>query len=68
MLIGTDAETVAQRIAELSQQLSHRMKEHQLASGGEVRFKDPDIVVILDGSRRLRSDLIGQLGGRPGSS
>ncbi|MBW8807215.1 MAG: cell division protein FtsK, partial [Catenulisporales bacterium] len=54
-LIGTDAETVAQRIAELSQQLSYRMKEHQLASGENVQFKDPDIVVILDGSRRLRS-------------
>ncbi|GAA1979523.1 FtsK/SpoIIIE domain-containing protein [Catenulispora subtropica] len=55
VLIGTDAETVAQRIAELSQQLSHRMKEHQLAGGNEVKFKDPDVVVILDGSRRLRS-------------
>ncbi|NUR62827.1 MAG: cell division protein FtsK, partial [Catenulispora sp.] len=57
VLIGTDAETVAQRIAELSQQLTFRMKELQVAgsSSKDVGFKDPDIVVILDGSRRLRS-------------
>ncbi|GAA2013277.1 FtsK/SpoIIIE domain-containing protein [Catenulispora yoronensis] len=55
VLIGTDAETVAQRIAELSQQLSARMKELQKNSGEKVGFKDPDVVVILDGSRRLRS-------------
>ena len=58
-LIGTDAETVAQRIAELGQQVSFRMKEHMASGGGgpdgQVTFKDPDIVVILDGSRRLRS-------------
>jgi S-DNA-T family DNA segregation ATPase FtsK/SpoIIIE len=57
-LIGTDAESVAQRIAELGQQLSFRMKEHMASGGGGeggVTFKDPDIVVILDGSRRLRS-------------
>ncbi|MEY9925952.1 S-DNA-T family DNA segregation ATPase FtsK/SpoIIIE [Catenulispora sp. GP43] len=54
-LIGTDAESVAQRIAELSQQLSFRMKEHMASGGENVAFKDPDIVVILDGSRRLRS-------------
>ncbi|MEY9887240.1 S-DNA-T family DNA segregation ATPase FtsK/SpoIIIE [Catenulispora sp. MAP5-51] len=54
-LIGTDAETVAQRIAELSQQLSFRMKEHAASGGENLTFKDPDIVVILDGSRRLRS-------------
>jgi S-DNA-T family DNA segregation ATPase FtsK/SpoIIIE len=57
-LIGTDAETVAQRIAELSQQLTFRMKERMANASSPtdaITFKDPDIVVILDGSRRLRS-------------
>ncbi|WP_194915930.1 FtsK/SpoIIIE domain-containing protein [Catenulispora rubra] len=57
-LIGTDAESVAQRIAEVSQQLSFRMKEQMTKASSpteQVMFKDPDIVVILDGSRRLRS-------------
>ncbi len=57
-LIGTDAETVAARVAELSAQLDGRQKALREA-GATVKhnavFKEPDIVVVLDGSRRLRS-------------
>jgi S-DNA-T family DNA segregation ATPase FtsK/SpoIIIE len=52
VLIGTDAETVAARIAELAAIIKARyqaLREH-----GQVRL-GPDIVVVFDGSRRLRS-------------
>jgi DNA segregation ATPase FtsK/SpoIIIE, S-DNA-T family len=57
-LMGTDAETVAARIAELGSILDGRQKAKAKAGGGANQaafFKDPDIVVILDGSRRLRA-------------
>ncbi|HEY5836535.1 FtsK/SpoIIIE domain-containing protein, partial [Streptomyces sp.] len=57
-LLGTDAETVAARIAELGSILDGRRKAKQKAgsaSNHAAFFKDPDIVVILDGSRRMRS-------------
>src|SRR5690348_13403502 len=53
-LIGNDAESVGARIAELLAVISERQKilrESSAASGG-VRFGS--IVVVLDGSRRLR--------------
>jgi S-DNA-T family DNA segregation ATPase FtsK/SpoIIIE len=52
-LIGNDAETVGARIAELLAAISERQKilRESSASGG-VRFGS--IVVVLDGSRRLR--------------
>jgi S-DNA-T family DNA segregation ATPase FtsK/SpoIIIE len=52
-LIGNDAETVGARIAELQAAISERQKilRESSASGG-VRFGS--IVVVLDGSRRLR--------------
>ncbi|MDH6217773.1 FtsK/SpoIIIE domain-containing protein [Streptomyces pseudovenezuelae] len=58
VLIGTDAETVAARVGELTQLLDGRQKA--LQQGGRNKtdgpaFTDPDIVVVWDGSRRLRS-------------
>ncbi|MGW3287728.1 FtsK/SpoIIIE domain-containing protein [Streptomyces sp. NPDC001002] len=58
VLIGTDAETVAARVGELTQLLDGRQKA--LQQGGRNKtdgpaFSDPDIVVVWDGSRRLRS-------------
>ena len=52
-LLGTDAETVAARIAELTAIIKAR---HQALreQGHGVRF-GPDMVVVFDGSRRLRS-------------
>ncbi|AJE83097.1 cell division FtsK/SpoIIIE [Streptomyces albus] len=54
VLIGTDAETVAARIGELTQILDARQKA-KAANSQLKSFSDPDIVVFWDGSRRLRS-------------
>ena len=54
VLIGTDAETVGARIGELTQLLDARQKAAK-ENGRQTSFTDPDIVVIWDGSRRLRS-------------
>ncbi|MFE9767879.1 FtsK/SpoIIIE domain-containing protein [Streptomyces sp. NPDC005808] len=54
VLIGTDAETVGARIGELTQLLDARQKAAK-ESGRQATFSDPDIVVVWDGSRRLRS-------------
>ncbi|HEY1174842.1 MAG TPA: FtsK/SpoIIIE domain-containing protein, partial [Phytomonospora sp.] len=57
VLIGTDSETVGARVGELTQLLDARQKA--LKEGGRSAdgpaFSDPDIVVVWDGSRRLRS-------------
>ncbi|WP_316773758.1 FtsK/SpoIIIE domain-containing protein [Streptomyces sasae] len=58
VLIGTDSETVAARVGELTQLLDGRQKA--LQQGGRSKtdgpaFSDPDVVVVWDGSRRLRS-------------
>jgi S-DNA-T family DNA segregation ATPase FtsK/SpoIIIE len=50
--IGTDAETCARRIAELSQLLAARQQAVTEARG-EVAF--PDVIVVFDGARRLRT-------------
>lgn len=55
VLIGTDAETVGARIGELTQLLDARHKAAKEAGNKVASFSDPDIVVIWDGSRRLRS-------------
>ncbi|MFG2790571.1 FtsK/SpoIIIE domain-containing protein [Streptomyces sp. NPDC048419] len=56
-LIGTDSETVGARVGELTQLLDARQKS--LKEGGRTgdgpAFSDPDVVVVWDGSRRLRS-------------
>ncbi|MFJ3665791.1 FtsK/SpoIIIE domain-containing protein [Streptomyces sp. NPDC090106] len=55
LLIGTDAETVGARIGELTQILDARKKAAEQNKGQGTAFSDPDIVVVWDGSRRLRS-------------
>jgi S-DNA-T family DNA segregation ATPase FtsK/SpoIIIE len=54
VLIGNDAETVAARIAELQAAVTARQQARREA-GALAEFRDPDTVVVLDGSRRLRS-------------
>lgn len=51
-LIGIDAPSVAQRISELSQTIAERTR---LRGNSSVEFTDPDIVVVLDGARKLRA-------------
>ncbi|MFI9819822.1 FtsK/SpoIIIE domain-containing protein [Streptomyces sp. NPDC052013] len=55
VLIGTDAETVGARIGELTQILDARKKAADENRSQGTTFSDPDIVVVWDGSRRLRS-------------
>ncbi|MBC2907174.1 FtsK/SpoIIIE domain-containing protein [Streptomyces cupreus] len=55
VLIGTDAETVGARIGELTQILDARKKAAEQNRSQGTGFSDPDIVVVWDGSRRLRS-------------
>ncbi|MBV9013139.1 MAG: hypothetical protein JO272_14020 [Pseudonocardiales bacterium] len=52
-LVGTDADTLARRVAELGAIVSARRKA--LRESSAVTFTDPDIMVILDGARRLRA-------------
>lgn len=54
-LIGNDAETVGARVGELVQILDARQKAAKEVQASEKGFSDPDIVVVWDGSRRLRS-------------
>ena len=54
MLIGNDPESVATRIAELLALMSTRQQAATGAGHREVRFR-PDIVVVFDGSRKLRT-------------
>jgi S-DNA-T family DNA segregation ATPase FtsK/SpoIIIE len=54
MLIGNDAESVATRIAELLAIISTRQQAARDAGSREAQFR-PDIVVIFDGSRKLRA-------------
>jgi hypothetical protein len=53
VLIGADAEMVAARIAELTAIIKARYQALR-EQGRGVRF-GPDVVVVFDGSRRLRS-------------
>ncbi|NUP51273.1 MAG: cell division protein FtsK, partial [Catenulispora sp.] len=53
-LIGVDATTVGQRIADLASILASRTKAAADAQG-RIQFEEPDIIVVLDGSRRLRA-------------
>ena len=53
-LIGNDAESVATRIAELLAIVADRQKAQQAMNASQARFRT-DIVVVLDGSRKLRS-------------
>jgi DNA segregation ATPase FtsK/SpoIIIE, S-DNA-T family len=53
-LIGNDAESVAARIAELLAAINGRYKALRESGQDTVQFED-DIVVVFDGSRKLRS-------------
>ncbi len=53
-LIGADAETIGRRLAELTQILAERRAEREKNAMARRRFS-PDIVVVLDGARRLRA-------------
>ncbi|MFF3845420.1 FtsK/SpoIIIE domain-containing protein [Streptomyces sp. NPDC002328] len=57
VLIGTDSETVGARVGELTQILDARQKALKESGrrGDGPAFSDPDLVVVWDGSRRLRS-------------
>ena len=54
VLVGNDAETVAARIGELLAAVAARQKA-RLAAPGPVEFRRGETIIILDGSRRLRS-------------
>ncbi|CAO5234737.1 FtsK/SpoIIIE domain-containing protein [Frankia sp. AgKG'84/4] len=51
--IGNDPETVAHRVAELQAQIRVRAQARESALG-PVMFTQPDVVVLIDGARRLR--------------
>ncbi|MCK9894404.1 FtsK/SpoIIIE domain-containing protein [Frankia sp. AgB32] len=51
--IGNDPETVAHRVAELQAQIRVRAQARESALG-PVMFTQPDVVVLVDGARRLR--------------
>ncbi|HEY1667917.1 MAG TPA: FtsK/SpoIIIE domain-containing protein [Trebonia sp.] len=54
MLVGNDPESVATRIAELLAVMSARQQAAKDAGRQQARFR-PDIVVVFDGSRKLRT-------------
>lgn len=53
-LVGTDAETLGHRVAELVELINAR-QQAQLNAGAAAVLADPDVVVVLDGARRLRA-------------
>ena len=53
-LIGNDAESVATRIGELLALVAERQKALRQSGQQQAQFR-PDIVVVFDGSRKLRS-------------
>ncbi|WP_370097642.1 FtsK/SpoIIIE domain-containing protein [Streptacidiphilus sp. MAP12-20] len=53
-LVGADAETLGNRVAELVELITARQQARLNAGSGAV-LADPDVVVVLDGARRLRA-------------
>lgn len=53
-LVGADAETLGRRVAELIDLINTRRRARLDAGAGAV-ITDPDIVVVMDGARRLRA-------------
>ncbi|MCW1249348.1 FtsK/SpoIIIE domain-containing protein [Acaricomes phytoseiuli] len=53
-LVGTDSTSVGQRVSELSQIIAERMRLRGNSSS-TAEFAEPDIVVVLDGARKLRA-------------
>lgn len=54
VLVGADAETLGRRVAELIELIVARRQARLNASSTAV-FADPDVVVVMDGARRLRA-------------
>lgn len=54
VLVGADAETLGRRVAELTDLIAARQQARLNASSAAV-FADPDVVVVMDGARRLRA-------------
>ncbi|BCY15457.1 FtsK/SpoIIIE domain-containing protein [Actinoplanes sp. L3-i22] len=52
-MIGNDPETVANRVAELVSLITARQKARG-SQLGQVMFTEPDVLLIMDGARRLR--------------
>ncbi|MBR7831820.1 cell division protein FtsK [Actinospica durhamensis] len=59
LLIGNDPETVGYRLSELTGTLARRQEAAKSPMGRAV-FADPDLVVLVDGARRMR-DLPGMM-------
>ncbi|TSB32823.1 FtsK/SpoIIIE domain-containing protein [Streptomyces benahoarensis] len=53
-LVGADAQTLGHRVAELIELINVR-KQALLQAGAQAVLSDPDIVVVMDGARRLRA-------------
>ena len=53
-LVGADAETLGRRVAELIELIKARQQAWLNAGAGAVSA-DPDVVVVMDGARRLRA-------------
>lgn len=53
-LLGVDAETLGRRVAELGQVIAAR-RTALANAGGAAALDEPDLVVVLDGARRLRA-------------
>ncbi|GLY98645.1 FtsK/SpoIIIE domain-containing protein [Actinoplanes sp. NBRC 103695] len=53
VLIGMDADSVSRRVATLLEMIDQRSAVRK--ETGSAGFREPDMVVVLDGSRRLRS-------------
>ncbi|MFI9232013.1 MULTISPECIES: FtsK/SpoIIIE domain-containing protein [Streptomyces] len=51
--VGNDPETVANRVSELVSAIRSRARARESAMGGAL-LAEPDLVVVLDGARRLR--------------
>ncbi|MFD7664092.1 FtsK/SpoIIIE domain-containing protein [Streptomyces sp. NPDC059788] len=51
--VGNDPETVANRVSELVSAIRSRARSRESAMGGAL-LAEPDLVVVLDGARRLR--------------
>jgi S-DNA-T family DNA segregation ATPase FtsK/SpoIIIE len=51
VMVGNDAETLGRRVAELGQMIDARSRANSTRSQGS----EPDIVVVVDGARRLRA-------------
>ena len=55
LLLGTDTDSLARRVGELGAILAARQAATRQAGQSGATLKDPDLLVVLDGARRLRS-------------